>query len=120
MLQMSFLYEHDRLVRASKLKETLKRKLPEKSGTDTYFFLCDTGTHSLSDTGTNSLLSDTGTNSSLSDTGTTPFLSGTGTNGTGTNYYTPRKLCLWWGILFSRCPCVCASVRPSVHNILFF
>ena len=26
------------------------------------------------------------------------------------NNYTPRKLCLWWGILFSRCP----SVRPSV------
>ena len=24
--------------------------------------------------------------------------------------YTPRKLCLWWGILFSRCP----SVHPCV------
>ena len=24
-------------------------------------------------------------------------------------YYTPSKLCLWWGILFSRCP----SVRLS-------
>ena len=30
---MSFLYEHDRLVKASKLKENLKRKLPDKSGT---------------------------------------------------------------------------------------
>ena len=35
-------------------------------------------------------------------------------NREGSLYYTPRKLCLWWGILFSRCPCVCASVRPSV------
>ena len=26
-------------------------------------------------------------------------------------FYTPRKLCLWGGILFSRCP----SVRASVH-----
>ena len=26
--------------------------------------------------------------------------------------YPPPKLCLWWGILFSRC--------PSVRNILFF
>ena len=32
-LQMSFLYEHDRLVKASKLTENLKRKLPDKSGT---------------------------------------------------------------------------------------
>ena len=24
------------------------------------------------------------------------------------------------GILFSRCPCVRASVRPSVRNVLFF
>ena len=30
-------------------------------------------------------------------------------------YYTPRKLCLWWGILFSRCP----SVRAYVRNVLF-
>ena len=29
-------------------------------------------------------------------------------------YYTPHKLCLWWGILFSRCPSVRPSVRPSV------
>ena len=29
-------------------------------------------------------------------------------------HYTPRKLCLWWGILFSRCPSVRLSVRPSV------
>ena len=28
--------------------------------------------------------------------------------------YTPRKLCLWWGILFSRCPSVRPCVRPSV------
>ena len=28
-------------------------------------------------------------------------------------YYTPRKLCLWWGILFSRCPSVHPSVRPD-------
>ena len=26
----------------------------------------------------------------------------------------PRKLCLWWCILFSRCPCVRLCVRPSV------
>ena len=31
-------------------------------------------------------------------------------------YYIPRKLCLWWGILFSRCP----SVRVSVRDALFF
>ena len=30
------------------------------------------------------------------------------------SYYTPRKLCLWEGILFSRCPSVRLSVRPSV------
>ena len=30
-------------------------------------------------------------------------------------FYTPRKLCLWWGILFSRCP----SVRPSVTFCFF-
>ena len=34
MLQMSFLYEYDRLVKASKLKENLKRNFPDKSGTD--------------------------------------------------------------------------------------
>ena len=34
MLQMSFLYEHNRLVKASKMKENLKRKLPDKSGTN--------------------------------------------------------------------------------------
>ena len=33
--------------------------------------------------------------------------------------YTPRKLCLWWGILFSRCPCVRASVPPSVTFCFF-
>ena len=37
--------------------------------------------------------------------------------------YTPRKLCLWWGILFSRCPSVRLSVRlsvrASVRNVLF-
>ena len=33
-------------------------------------------------------------------------------------FYTPRKLYLWWGILFSRCASVC--VRPSVRNVLFF
>ena len=26
----------------------------------------------------------------------------------------PRKFCLWWGILFSRCPSVRQYVRPSV------
>ena len=35
----------------------------------------------------------------------------------------PRKLCLWWGILFSRCPsvcaCVCPCVRPSVTFCFF-
>ena len=30
-------------------------------------------------------------------------------------YNTPRKLCLWVGILFSRCP----SVHPSGRNVLF-
>ena len=29
--------------------------------------------------------------------------------------YTPRKLCLWEGILFSRCP----TDRPCVRNVLF-
>ena len=29
-------------------------------------------------------------------------------------YYTPRKLCLWEGILFSRCPSVRPSDRPNV------
>ena len=29
--------------------------------------------------------------------------------------YTPRKLCLWEGILFSSCP----KVRPCVRNVLF-
>ena len=33
--------------------------------------------------------------------------------------YTPRKLCLWEGILFSRCPSVHPSVRPFVRNVLF-
>ena len=28
-------------------------------------------------------------------------------------YYTPRKLCLWEGILFSRCPSVCPTERKS-------
>ena len=28
-------------------------------------------------------------------------------------YYTPRKLCLWEGILFSRCPSVCPSERTN-------
>ena len=32
--------------------------------------------------------------------------------------YTPRKLCLWEGILFSRCPTVCPK-RFCVRNILF-
>ena len=36
-----------------------------------------------------------------------------------TPYYTPRKLCLWAGILFSRCPSIRPSVRPSVCNVLF-
>ena len=35
-------------------------------------------------------------------------------------YYTPRKLCLWGGILFSRCPSVRLSVRPSVMFWFFF
>ena len=30
-------------------------------------------------------------------------------------YYTPRKLCLWAGILFSRCPSIRPSVRASVR-----
>ena len=41
-------------------------------------------------------------------------------------YYTPRKLCIYppqtlfgVGILFSRCPCVCACVRPSVTFCFF-
>ena len=38
-------------------------------------------------------------------------------------FYTPRKLCLWEGILFSRCPSVCPSVRTDerkcVRNVLF-
>ena len=29
-------------------------------------------------------------------------------------FYTPRKLCLWEGILFSRCPSVRTTVRVSV------
>ena len=29
-------------------------------------------------------------------------------------YYTPRKLCLWEGILFSRCPKVRPTDRPTV------
>ena len=29
--------------------------------------------------------------------------------------YTPRKLCLWAGILFSRCPSIRACVRPCVR-----
>ena len=33
--------------------------------------------------------------------------------------YTPRKLCLWWGKLFSRCPCVRPCVRPSVTFFFF-
>ena len=36
-------------------------------------------------------------------------------NGHNLHSYTPRKLCLWVGILFSRCP----SVRPFVCNVLF-
>ena len=28
-------------------------------------------------------------------------------------YYTPRKLCLWESILFSRCPNVRPSIRPT-------
>ena len=40
--------------------------------------------------------------------------------GGGGGGYTPRKLCLWWGILFSRCSCVCPCVRASVRNIFFF
>ena len=32
-----------------------------------------------------------------------------------TSSYTPRKLCLWEGILFSRCP----NVRMCVRNVLF-
>ena len=38
-------------------------------------------------------------------------------------YYTPRKLCLWWVYCFHvvrACVRVCASVRPSVRNVLFF
>ena len=34
--------------------------------------------------------------------------------------YTPRKLCLWWGILFSRCPCVRACVRVCVRPSVTF
>ena len=30
------------------------------------------------------------------------------------SYYTPRKLCLWEGILFSRCPTERTTVRPNV------
>ena len=30
------------------------------------------------------------------------------------DFYTPRKLCLWEGILFSRCPKVRPSDRPTV------
>ena len=33
-------------------------------------------------------------------------------------FYTPRKLCLWWGILFSRCPCVRPSVTLCFLNVL--
>ena len=29
-------------------------------------------------------------------------------------YYNPHKLCLWEGILFSRCPSVRTSDRPNV------
>ena len=40
------------------------------------------------------------------------------------SYYTPRKLCLWWGILFSRCPCVRPCMRvcvcPSIVTFYFF
>ena len=32
----------------------------------------------------------------------------------GVYNYTPRKLCLWWGILFSRRPSVRASVRKAL------
>ena len=35
------------------------------------------------------------------------------------SYYTPRKLCLWEGILFSRCPSVRLNIRPCVRNVLF-
>ena len=31
----------------------------------------------------------------------------------GVIHYTPRKLCLWEGILFSRCPKVSPSDRPT-------
>ena len=31
----------------------------------------------------------------------------------------PRKLCLWEGILFSRCPKVPSTDRPCVRNVLF-
>ena len=30
----------------------------------------------------------------------------------GKNIYTPCKLCLWWGILFSHCPSICPCVHP--------
>ena len=33
------------------------------------------------------------------------------------NNYTPRKLCLWVGILFSRCPSVRSSVTFCFLNI---
>ena len=33
--------------------------------------------------------------------------------------YTPSKLCLWEGILFSRCPIVQPTDRPCVRNVLF-
>ena len=33
--------------------------------------------------------------------------------------YTPGKLCLWEGILFSRCPSVHPSVRPSAETVVY-
>ena len=33
--------------------------------------------------------------------------------------YTPRKLCLWEGILFSRCPTDRTNERKCVCNVLF-
>ena len=35
-------------------------------------------------------------------------------------YYTPRKLCLWGGILFSCCPSVFPCVCPSMTFWVFF
>ena len=42
------------------------------------------------------------------------------TNFESFNIYTPRKLCLWWGILFSRCPSVRLSVRACVRPSVTF